>query len=174
MRQTCMSIVVSSTRQISTNTVNKEGMNRLPKRMQQAKRVAPPAVPEIYRHSGSSFGSAGYGSCDDSTATTNMGGGSNNFYANANDPNNSLNVSLRSNTSNSSIDLPDNATSRLLQANPVANASGKAIFEFFLLLFYSFICNLISFMSSFQESSIMKRFFHFLLTIEEKLENSMA
>lgn len=94
-------------------------MSRLPKRMQQAKRVAPPAVPEIYRHSGSSFGSAGYGSCDD---TTNMGGGSN-FYA-TNDPNNSLNVSLRSNTSNSSIDLPDNATSRLLQANPAANAAG--------------------------------------------------
>lgn len=97
-------------------------MNRLPKRMQQAKRVAPPAVPEIYRHSGSSFGSAGYGSCDD---TTNMVGGSNNFYATANDPNNSLNVSLRSNASNSSIDLPDNATSRLLQANPAANVSGK-------------------------------------------------
>lgn len=97
-------------------------MSRLPKRMQQAKRVAPPAVPEIYhniRHSGSSFGSAGYGSCDD---TSNMGGGSN-FYA-TNDPNSSLNVSLRSNTSNSSIDVPDNATSRLLQANPPTNAAG--------------------------------------------------
>lgn len=82
-------------------------MSRLPKRMQQAKRVAPPAVPEIYRHSGSSFGSAGYSSCDD---TSNMAGGSN-FYATANDPNNSLNVSLRSNA-NSSIDLPDNASSR--------------------------------------------------------------
>lgn len=98
-------------------------MSRLPKRMQQAKRVAPPAVPEIYRHSGSSFGSAGYGSCDD---TSNMGGGSN-FYATASDPNNSLNVSLRSNTSNSSIDLPDNAASRLIQANPVANVSGMYI-----------------------------------------------
>lgn len=104
----------------ANETVNKEGMSRLPKRMQQAKRVAPPAVPEIYRHSGSSFGSAGYGSCDD---TANMGGGSN-FYGTANDPNNSLNVSLRSNTSNSSIDLPDNAASRLLQASPAANVSG--------------------------------------------------
>ncbi|XP_031630661.1 uncharacterized protein LOC116345432 isoform X2 [Contarinia nasturtii] len=97
-------------------------MNRLPKRVQQAKRVSPPAVPEIYRHSGSSFGSAGYGSCDDST---NMGGGSN-FYATASDPNNSLNVSLRSNASNSSIDLPDAATSRLLQVNSAANVSGNA------------------------------------------------
>lgn len=90
------------------NAVNKEGMSRLPKRMQQAKRVAPPAVPEIYRHSGSSFGSAGYGSCDD-TANTNV-------YAN--DPNASLNVSLRSNASNNSIDLTDSASSR-------ANASGE-------------------------------------------------
>lgn len=104
-------------------------MSRLPKRMQQAKRVAPPAVPEIYRHSGSSFGSAGYGSCDD---TANMGGGSN-FYA-SNDPNSSLNVSLRSNTSNSSIDLPDNATSRLLQANPAANAAGMLKICVFLSL----------------------------------------
>lgn len=70
--------------------------------MQQAKRVAPPAVPEIYRHSGSSFGSAGYGSCDD-TANTNI-------YAN--DPNASLNVSIRSNASNNSIDLTDSASSR--------------------------------------------------------------
>ncbi|XP_063705294.1 uncharacterized protein LOC134834512 isoform X1 [Culicoides brevitarsis] len=30
-----------------------------------AKKVAPPAVPEIYRHSGSSFGSVGYASSDD-------------------------------------------------------------------------------------------------------------
>lgn len=97
-------------------------MSRLPKRMQQAKRVAPPAVPEIYRHSGSSFGSAGYGSCDEQAA--NMGGGSN-FYATANDPNNTLNVSLRSNTSNSSIDLPDGAPNRTLQSNPAVNVSGK-------------------------------------------------
>lgn len=105
--------------------VNKEGMSRLPKRMQQAKRVAPPAVPEIYRHSGSSFGSAGYVSCDE--PATNMGGGSN-FYATANDPNNSLNVSLRSNTSNnSSIDQPDSAPSRMLQSNAATNASGMSI-----------------------------------------------
>lgn len=99
-------------------------MSRLPKRMQQAKRVAPPAVPEIYRHSGSSFCSAGYVSCDE--PATNMVGGSN-FYATANDPNNSLNVSLRSNTSNSSIDLPDSAPSRMLQSNVAANASGIVI-----------------------------------------------
>lgn len=103
-------------------------MSRLPKRMQQAKRVAPPAVPEIYRHSGSSFGSAGYGSsCDDTAA--NMGGGSN-FYATTNDPNNSLNVSLRSNSSTSSIDLPDSAPSRILQSNPASNVSGMAILVF--------------------------------------------
>lgn len=43
-------------------------MSRPPKSAQQAKRVAPPAVPDIYRHSGSSFGSAGYGSCEESAA----------------------------------------------------------------------------------------------------------
>lgn len=96
-------------------------MSRLPKRMQQAKRVAPPAVPEIYRHSGSSFGSAGYVSCEETA--TNMGGGSN-FYATASDPNNSLNVSLRSNSSNSSIDQPDSAPNRMLQSNAAANTSG--------------------------------------------------
>ena len=41
------------------------GMSRPPKPVPQAKRVAPPAVPDVYRHSGSSFGSAGYGSCED-------------------------------------------------------------------------------------------------------------
>lgn len=97
-------------------------MSRLPKRQQQAKRVAPPAVPEIFRHSGSSFGSAGYGSCDD---TTNMGGGTN-FYA-ANDTNSTLNVSLRSNTSNTSIDIPDSVGRHLLQSNTTAaNISGKS------------------------------------------------
>lgn len=97
--------------------VNKEGMSRLPKRTQQAKRVAPPAVPEIYRHSGSSFGSAGYGSCED-------GGGGNvvirdsSTYYTTSDPNSSLNVSIRSNTSgNTSIDLPDSAPNRSLQVN---------------------------------------------------------
>lgn len=110
--------------------VNKEGMSRLPKRMQQAKRVAPPAVPEIYRHSGSSFGSAGYVSCDE--PATSMGGGSNNFYATASDPNNSLNVSLRSNSSSSSIDLPDSAPSRMLQSNAAANTSGMLISQLFI------------------------------------------
>lgn len=100
-------------------SVNKEGMSRLPKRQQQAKRVAPPAVPDIFRHSGSSFGSAGYGSCDD---TANMGGGTN-FYA-AKDTNSALNVSLRSNTSHSSIDIPDSVGRNLLQST-AANTSGK-------------------------------------------------
>lgn len=40
-------------------------MSRSLKPTPQAKRVAPPAVPEIYRHSGSSFGSAGYSSSED-------------------------------------------------------------------------------------------------------------
>lgn len=40
-------------------------MSRPPKPISQAKRVAPPAVPDIYRHSGSSFGSAGYCSSED-------------------------------------------------------------------------------------------------------------
>lgn len=112
-------------RNCANDAVNKEGMSRLPKRM-QSKRVAPPAVPEIYRHSGSSFGSAGYGSCDD---TSNMGGGSN-FYATASDPNNSLNVSLRSNASNSSsIDLPDNASR-------AASVAGKYWIVFCILQFY--------------------------------------
>lgn len=47
--------------EFSVNT----GMSRPPKPISQAKRVAPPAVPDIYRHSGSSFGSAGYGSSED-------------------------------------------------------------------------------------------------------------
>lgn len=97
-------------------------MSRLPKRQQQAKRVAPPAVPEIFRHSGSSFGSAGYGSCDD---TANMVGGTN-FYA-ANDTNSALNISLLSNTSNTSIDIPDSVGRNLLQSNTTAaNISGKS------------------------------------------------
>lgn len=36
-----------------------------PSKPTTAKKVAPPAVPEIYRHSGSSFGSVGYASSDD-------------------------------------------------------------------------------------------------------------
>jgi len=31
----------------------------------QVKKVAPPAVPDVFRHSGSSFGSAGYSSSED-------------------------------------------------------------------------------------------------------------
>lgn len=41
-------------------------MSRPPRSAQQAKRIAPPAIPDIYRNSGSSFGSAGYGSCEES------------------------------------------------------------------------------------------------------------
>lgn len=51
--------------------VNISGMPRTPKQIQQAKRVTPPAIPEIYRHSGSSFGSTGYGSGEDATASIN-------------------------------------------------------------------------------------------------------
>lgn len=42
------------------------GMNRPSKAVTQAKKVAPPAVPDVFRHSGSSFGSAGYASSEDS------------------------------------------------------------------------------------------------------------
>lgn len=48
-------------------------MSRPPKPAAQAKRVAPPAVPDIYRHSGSSFGSAGYGSSDDASVGAHSG-----------------------------------------------------------------------------------------------------
>lgn len=42
------------------------GMSRPPnKQPAQVKKVAPPSVPEVYRHSGSSFGSAGYSSSED-------------------------------------------------------------------------------------------------------------
>lgn len=93
-------------------------MSRLPKRMQQAKRVAPPAVPEIYRHSGSSFGSIGYSSCDDTSNTTIGGGSGGGNYYTSGDPNSPLNVSLRSNTSsaNTSIDLTDSAANRTNQS----------------------------------------------------------
>lgn len=40
-------------------------MSRPPKPAATAKKVAPPAVPHEFRHSGSSFGSAGYASCED-------------------------------------------------------------------------------------------------------------
>ncbi|XP_044732394.1 caskin-2 isoform X2 [Chrysoperla carnea] len=41
------------------------GMSRPPKPAPTAKKVAPPAVPHEFRHSGSSFGSAGYASSED-------------------------------------------------------------------------------------------------------------
>ncbi|XP_031788036.1 caskin-1 isoform X2 [Nasonia vitripennis] len=41
------------------------GMSRPSKAVTQAKKVAPPAVPNDFRHSGSSFGSAGYASSED-------------------------------------------------------------------------------------------------------------
>ncbi|XP_055714693.1 uncharacterized protein LOC129808816 isoform X2 [Phlebotomus papatasi] len=51
-------------RKLSVNT----GVQRAPK-VPMAKRVAPPAVPDIYRHSGSSFGSVSFvSSCDDEAA----------------------------------------------------------------------------------------------------------
>lgn len=40
-------------------------MSRPSKAVTQAKKVAPPAVPDVFRHSGSSFGSAGYASSED-------------------------------------------------------------------------------------------------------------
>lgn len=40
-------------------------MSRPPKPAAQAKKVPPPAVPHEFRHSGSSFGSAGYASSED-------------------------------------------------------------------------------------------------------------
>lgn len=90
--------------------VNKEGMSRLPKRMQQqVKRVAPPAVPETYRHSGSSFSSAGYGSCDDTSAI---------FAASARNTTNSTN-----NTS-ASLDQTDQINRTTMQSNSSAANSG--------------------------------------------------
>lgn len=41
------------------------GMSRPPKPAATAKKVPPPAVPHEFRHSGSSFGSAGYASSED-------------------------------------------------------------------------------------------------------------
>lgn len=40
-------------------------MSRPPKPVATVKKVAPPAVPHEFRHSGSSFGSAGYASSED-------------------------------------------------------------------------------------------------------------
>lgn len=92
--------------------VNKEGMSRLPKRMQQqVKRVAPPAVPETYRHSGSSFSSAGYGSCDDTTTTI--------FVASARNTTNSTN-----NNTSASLDQTDQINRTTMQSNSSAPNSG--------------------------------------------------
>lgn len=86
-------------------------MSRLPKRMQQqVKRVAPPAVPETYRHSGSSFSSAGYGSCDDTTAI---------FAASARNSNNS-----NSNNNSASLDQTDQINHTAMQSNSSAANSG--------------------------------------------------
>jgi hypothetical protein len=46
-------------------SVSVGGMSRPPKPVPQVKTVAPPAVPDVFRHSGSSFGSAGYSSSED-------------------------------------------------------------------------------------------------------------
>ncbi|XP_011313137.1 uncharacterized protein ckn isoform X1 [Fopius arisanus] len=47
------------------NLMQLGGMSRPSKTATQAKKVAPPAVPDVFRHSGSSFGSAGYASSED-------------------------------------------------------------------------------------------------------------
>ncbi|XP_069685335.1 caskin-2 isoform X2 [Periplaneta americana] len=47
------------------NLLQLGGMSRPPKPAPQVKKVAPPAVPDVFRHSGSSFGSAGYSSSED-------------------------------------------------------------------------------------------------------------
>lgn len=51
------------------------GMSRPSKAVTQAKKVAPPAVPDVFRHSGSSFGSAGYASSEDSCFLSGSGSG---------------------------------------------------------------------------------------------------
>ncbi|XP_065339620.1 caskin-1 isoform X3 [Cloeon dipterum] len=51
---------------LNAPSVTVGGMSRPPnKQPAQVKKVAPPSVPEVYRHSGSSFGSAGYSSSED-------------------------------------------------------------------------------------------------------------
>ncbi|XP_066595103.1 caskin-1 isoform X2 [Prorops nasuta] len=49
-------------------------MSRPSKAVTQAKKVAPPAVPDVFRHSGSSFGSAGYASSEDGCFLPGNGG----------------------------------------------------------------------------------------------------
>ncbi|KAG5335069.1 CSKI1 protein, partial [Acromyrmex charruanus] len=51
------------------------GMSRPSKAVTQAKKVAPPAVPDVFRHSGSSFGSAGYASSEDNCFLSGSGPG---------------------------------------------------------------------------------------------------
>ncbi|XP_046468184.1 caskin-1-like isoform X2 [Neodiprion pinetum] len=51
------------------------GMSRPSKAVAQVKKVAPPAVPDVFRHSGSSFGSAGYASSEDGCFLSGSGGG---------------------------------------------------------------------------------------------------
>lgn len=51
------------------------GMSRPSKAVSQVKKVAPPAVPDVFRHSGSSFGSAGYASSEDGGFLSSGGGG---------------------------------------------------------------------------------------------------
>lgn len=50
-------------------------MSRPPKALTQVKKVAPPAVPNDFRHSGSSFGSAGYASSEDGVGYNNQANG---------------------------------------------------------------------------------------------------
>ncbi|XP_076243660.1 CRK like proto-oncogene, adaptor protein isoform X1 [Calliopsis andreniformis] len=57
------------------NLMHLGGMNRPSKAVTQAKKVAPPAVPDVFRHSGSSFGSAGYASSEDSCFLSGSGPG---------------------------------------------------------------------------------------------------
>ncbi|XP_049819840.1 caskin-2 isoform X2 [Aethina tumida] len=52
---------------LSLSGVAVGGMSRPPKPTATAKKVAPPAVPHEFRHSGSSFGSAGYASSEEPT-----------------------------------------------------------------------------------------------------------
>lgn len=56
------------------------GMSRPSKSITQAKKVAPPAVPDVFRHSGSSFGSAGYASSEDGCFSSGVGPGDDGTY----------------------------------------------------------------------------------------------
>ncbi|XP_008560833.3 uncharacterized protein LOC103580732 isoform X2 [Microplitis demolitor] len=56
------------------NLMQLGGMSRPSKAVTQVKKVAPPAVPDVFRHSGSSFGSAGYASSEDGGFLSSGGG----------------------------------------------------------------------------------------------------